>query len=227
MDKKTNARQNSYIIPAVIVIAGALIVGAILWQQNVFTRPAELPPGVQKGPPPQVDFEGWPSMGNPNAPVTIVEYSDFACPFCARFNEELKPLIQEQYVDTGIVRFVYKDFVVVGGDRAAEAAHCAAEQGAFWQYQDLLSARHAEDRGRWADANVHRAYAAELGLNADALAECFEERRYQEKVLASTREAGRNGGRGTPFFLVNNIRISGLAPLATFQWAIEYALAGI
>jgi protein-disulfide isomerase len=227
MDKKTDARQNSYIIPAAIVIAGVLIAGAVLWNQNIAPRPQALPPGAQEMPLPQVDFEGWPSIGNPDAAVTIVEYSDFACPFCKRFNEETKPLIQEQYVDAGKVRFVYKDFVVVGGDRAAEAAHCAAEQGAFWQYQDLLFARQTEDRGRWADVNVHRAYANELGLNADALAECFEERRYREKVLASTQEAQRNGGEGTPFFLVNEIRISGAQPFSVFQEVIERALAGI
>ena len=174
----------------------------------------------------QADLEGWPSIGDPNAPVTIIEYSDFACPFCTRFWEQTLPSIKQDYVDEGIVRFVYKDFVVVGGDRAAEAAHCAAEQDSFWEYHDLLFEHHEQDRARWSDPNVHRGYAETLGLDADALVECFEERRYQAKVQESTREAQAHGGRGTPYFLVNDIPVSGAQPYPVFVEAIETALTG-
>lgn len=230
MNKQINTSPNPYFIPAAIVIAGVIIAGAVLLGQKTPPQVVEEPgvPFREEAPAPadiQVELEGWPTMGNPEARVVIVEYSDFACPFCKRHHDETLPLIKEQFIDTGLVRFVYKDFVVVGGDRAAEAAHCAAEQGAFWQYHNLLFARQTEDRGRWSDPNVHRAYAQKLGLNADALVRCFEERRYQEKVLASTEEAQRNGGTGTPFFLINNTPVPGAQPFSVFQEVIETKLA--
>lgn len=229
----TDNKQSPYIVPGAVVLAGAIIAAAVLLAQNIpprITAPSQEQARAGLGQEAltprdvQIELEGWPTMGNPDAKVVMVEYSDFVCPFCKRHYDQTMPLIKQQYIDTGKVRFVYKDFVVVGGDRAAEAAHCAGEQGKFWQYHDLLFARQAEDRGRWSDSLVHRAYAVELGLNADALVQCFEERRYQQKVLASTQEAQRNGGTGTPYTLVNNIPVSGARPFSVFQAAIEAAL---
>lgn len=88
-----------------------------------------------------VDESGWPTLGIDSAPVTIVEYSDYACPFCKRFATQTKPQIVEEYIESGQVRFVRKDFIAVGGNKAAEAAHCAGDQGAYWEYHDLLMAR--------------------------------------------------------------------------------------
>jgi protein-disulfide isomerase len=172
----------------------------------------------------QVDLEGWPSMGSESAPVVMVEYSDFACPFCKRFADETKPLIKRDYIDTGKVRFVYKDFIRVGGDRAAEAAHCASEQDKFWEYHSLLYARQVQDRANWSSSEVHRGYAIELGLNADALVKCFESRKYQEKVAKSTQEAVQNGGTGTPYFLINNTPLVGAQPFAAFKALIDEEL---
>ncbi len=87
------------------------------------------------------ELEDWPSLGDPNAPVLMVEYSDFACPFCKRFAEQTKPSIISEFIDAGLVYFVRKDFIAVGGQKAAEAAHCAGEQGAYWEYHDILVQR--------------------------------------------------------------------------------------
>jgi protein-disulfide isomerase len=227
MNPKTS-QQNPYLIPAAIVIVGVLVAGAILLKRDTPPQTATPSPGEQEAPigDIQIDLEGWPALGDPEAKVIMVEYSDFACPFCKRLHDDIMPLIKEQYIETGQVRFVYKDLIVVGGDRAAEAAHCAGEQNAYWPYHDILFERQTEDRGRWSDVNVHRAYAQELGLDAAALAECFEERRYQAKVSASTQEAQRNGGDGTPFILINNTPIFGAQPFPVFQEAIERAIAG-
>jgi protein-disulfide isomerase len=86
------------------------------------------------------ELEGFPSLGDENAPVLLVEYSDYACPFCKRLAEDAIRQIKSKYVDSGQVRIVYKDFAVVGGERAAEAAHCAGEQGKYWEYHDILFA---------------------------------------------------------------------------------------
>lgn len=218
-------------IPGAILLAGVLIGGAVVFSQGGSPGTASPTEAVQ--PPTaaeevtgdiNIEFAGFPSIGDPDAPVTIVEYSDYACPFCQRFWSDTLPLIKENYVDTGQVRFVYKDFTVVGGDRIAEAAHCAGEQDAYWEFHDLAFERHSQDRGQWGNSDVHRGYAQELGLDANALVECFEERRYQQRVAESTREAAANGGRGTPYFLVNDQSISGAQPFQAFQAAIDAQL---
>jgi protein-disulfide isomerase len=226
--------KNPYLIPGAIVVAGIIIAGAVfLSQSQIFTKSFQLPapePSLtaqEESLPGEIniDFEGWPVMGNPEAKVTMVEYSDFACPFCARFWQETLPAIKKDYVDTGRVRFVYKDFIVVGGDRAAEAAHCAQEQGKFWEYHDLLFSRQTSDRASWGDSQVHRGYAKELGLDATALIECFDSRRYREKVVNSTQEAIQNGGQGTPYFLINEVPIFGAEAYSKFQQVIDSLLA--
>lgn len=218
--------MKNYYIPISIVIAGLIIAGAIFLSQGA-RPPAEditEQEGITEQPEIVIDLDNWPSLGDINAPVVMVEYSDFACPFCARFWQETLPSIKRDYIDTGKVRFVYKDLIVVGGDRAAEAAHCADEQGKFWEYHDLLLERQAQDRPRWSDSQVHRGYGQELGLDVEALVKCFDERRYQEKVIASTQEAQANGGTGTPYFLINNQSVSGAQPYSVFQENIDIAL---
>ena len=91
-----------------------------------------------------IDIENWPTLGENTAPVLMVEYSDYTCPFCKRFAEDTKPLIVQRYVDAGIVQFVRKDFITVGGPvgaMAAQAALCAGEQGQYWEYHAILTER--------------------------------------------------------------------------------------
>ncbi len=223
-----NSQKNIYFVSGAIIIAGLLIAAAIIYSQ----RPKET---TQQDNGPQIvpekrdginiDIKGWPSKGDPNSPVLMVEYSDFACSFCARFWQQTLPEIEKEYIDTGKVHFVYKDFIVVGGDRAAEAAHCAAEQGKFWEYHDILFLRLDEDRGKWSNSDIHREYAQELNLNVNELIGCFEERRYQDKVQGSTQEGIENGVTGTPAFFINGILVSGAQPFQVFQEAIEQELA--
>ena len=229
--------SNNFLIPFSIVIAGGLVAFAIFFglsNQDGVDHVAQVtdtevqPPQQAEELSPEdieVTVEGFAALGDPDAPVLIAEYSDFACPFCARFFQQTKDQIVAEYVDAGIVQFVRKDFIAVGGDRAAEAAHCAGDQGAYWEYTAILYDNQAEDRGNWASADVHRGYAEELGLDAGALVACFEERTHQERVNQSSQEAVANGGQGTPFFVVNGIPISGAQPFNVFEQAIELALS--
>lgn len=232
--EQQSKNSNNYLIPISIIIAALLVAGAFLLSKNssfsqfkpskLKTTKEEVTKEEQKPENIEIDFEGWPTIGDPTAPVVMVEYSDFACPFCGRFWRETLPSIKRDYIDKGKVRLVYKDFTVVGGERAAEAAHCAQEQGKFWEYHDLLFERQAEDRDNWSDPNIHRAYAKELGLDENALVSCFESRRYQEKVAASTQEAMKNGGQGTPYFFINGKPVFGAQPYSAFQTVIDLAL---
>lgn len=217
-----------YLALGATVSAAAFVGGALIFRQVPVDPQIAGGALVSRQAPvgPVIDLEGWPSLGDPNAPVLMVEYSDFACFFCKRLHDEIMPQIKEQYINTGLVRFVYKNFLGAGGYSAAEASHCAAEQGweAYWKYHNLLFERQIADRALWSEASTHRQYAKELGLDADALVTCFEERRYQDKVAASHQEALRNGGQGTPFVLINGTPIRGALPFAEFQAVIDAAL---
>lgn len=222
--------QNNLLIPISILLAGAMVSFALMVAlggpaaNNGTTTTAEAP---DETAPVEISYEldGFPSLGDADAPVTIVEYSDFACPYCKRFHEQTKPQIVEDYIEQGLVRFVRKDFIAVGGDKAAEAAHCAGDQGAYWEYSDHLMANQTADRSNWGDASVHAGYANELGLDADALVACFEAGTHTDKITASTREAQQNGGSGTPYFVINDSPVSGAQPYNVFQQVIDAELA--
>lgn len=169
-------------------------------------------------------LDDWPSRGDLKAPVLMVEYSDFACPFCGLFFQQTLPLIEEQYIKTGKVRFVYKDFIAAGGGRAAEAAHCAHEQDKFWEYHNLLFENQLTDKTKWNDSEIHKNYSQKLGLKTDDFLKCFEERRYRDKVTDSTKEGINLGVRGTPTVFVNNQKIAGAQSFEVFREIIEQEL---
>lgn len=234
--KETKPEQkSSYFVPVAIVIAGLLIAGAVFLSPNSDGKPKTntgtdtgTTSDEEQGPQDvsiSVDLNGWSSLGNQDSSVVMVEYADYACSFCARFKEETFPLIKKDYIDTGKVRFVYKDFAVVGGEKAAEATHCAAEQNKFWEYHDILFAKQSEDRASWQDPQTYKKYANQLSLDADAFVSCFDNNKYQLKVQTSTAEAIQNGGQGTPYFLINDTPISGAQPYSVFQTAIDAQLA--
>ena len=238
-----NKKQKTYFILGIFLIAGILIASAIIYSPAPIPEPMSEPDGVpvdtqeknvrddsvldERKTRVSIDIENWPSKGDPNAPILMVEYSDFTCPFCAIFSQETLPKIEEAYIRTGKVYFVYKNFIVSGGGKAAEAAHCAAEQGKFWEYYSLLYSRLDEDRMKWGDIDIHREYAKEIGLNADDLVSCLEERRHQARVQSSTQEGIRNGVEGTPAFFINGRMIGGAQPFHVFQEIIEQELANL
>jgi protein-disulfide isomerase len=207
------------LIPISILLAGAMISFAIVVAFGDQSSSTETGPTIE--------LSGFAAQGDPDAPVTIVEYSDFACPYCKRFHEQTKPIIAQEYINEGLVRFVRKDLIAVGGDKAAEAAHCAGEQNAYWDYVDTLLENQSADRGNWTDSSVHAGYAEELGLNADALVSCFENGTYSDRVAAATREARSNGGSGTPFFMINGTPLSGAQPISVFRQVIDAELAEV
>ncbi len=159
--------------------------------------------------------------GNPDAPVVLIQFSDYACRFCVKFWKEVLPKIKQSFIDKGLVRYVYSDFTVHGGQRAAEATWCASEQGAFWQYHDALYSRYEEDRQRWNLSELHENYARALGLNVDRLLYCFEGRKYKNPVEESTGISGSLGIPGAPFFMINDKVIPGYQEFEIFEEVIK------
>lgn len=161
--------------------------------------------------------------GVESAPVTVVEFSDFECPFCARFYSPTLSQLLSEYVDTGKVKFVYKHFPLVSihphALKAAEASECAAEQGAFWEYHDKLF-----ENQQFLTVQDLKKYAENLGLNTDQFNDCLDSGKYYEKVQQDLSEGQKSGVTGTPAFFINGILLSGAQPFETFQKIIETEL---
>lgn len=160
-----------------------------------------------------------PFLGPVDAPIVIIEFSDFLCGYCRKwYNETLWPLM-EMYPDQ--IRFVYRDYPVLSQEsfRAALAANCANEQGAFWDFHDaLFSGR--ETIG----PTAYSKYAQELGLDVQSFQDCVESERYAEEVTADARFAASLGLTGTPTFFINGIPLVGAQPLVRFTMIIDNEL---
>jgi protein-disulfide isomerase len=165
-----------------------------------------------------IDVDDDPAIGPEDAPITIVEFSDFACGYCRRFHEQTFQELLEKYPDQ--IRFVYRDLPVVGGYEAAQAAECADEQGAFWEFHDLLFSG-----GLGLDEHAYREYAETVGIDADSLMECVSEERYAEEVEADAQYAFNLGANGTPTFFINGIPLIGARPISDFEAIIDDELS--
>lgn len=174
------------------------------------------------------------SMGDPNAPVKIVEYSDFQCPFCKRFADETEHAIVDNYIATGKVYFTYRTMgnfvsnnIGQGGKESrdsAMAAYCAADQGKFWEYKDSLFANwKGEDVGSFTQKRLI-AMAESIGLDVDQFSQCLKSGKYSDQVEQDNQDGNTAGITGTPAFLINGELLTGAQPFATFQQAIEAAL---
>lgn len=168
------------------------------------------------------------SIGEPNAPVTIVEFTDFQCPFCSRHFLETYPQIKANYVDTGQVRYVFMDFPLSSihpqAQLAAEAARCAGDQAQYMEMHDALFSRQEEWGGRDDAGEVFVGYAQELGLDGTAFGECLNSRAHESAVLADLEEGVRVGVDGTPAFFINGNFVSGAQPFEVFQQLIDSLL---
>ncbi|NJP04667.1 MAG: DsbA family protein [Chloroflexaceae bacterium] len=161
--------------------------------------------------------------GDPDAPVTIVEFSDFQCPYCSRFAVDAGQQIDEHYIENGVVRFGYQHFVFLGeaSNWAAEASECAAEQDAFWPYHDRLVEWVAIEQQRGFSKDQLKQFASELELDTEAFHECLDSGRYTDLVQQETAIAQGMGVQSTPTFLINGQPLMGAQPFENFQRIID------
>ncbi|MCC6299537.1 MAG: thioredoxin domain-containing protein [Anaerolineales bacterium] len=178
------------------------------------------------------------SMGDPAALIQIVEYSDFQCPFCDRHYTETEPLLEQYYVDTGLIHFTYKtagNFVSRNSGNtesqdAAAAAYCAGDQDKFWQMHDALFAnnRDVENQGSFTNKRL-KAIAETVGLDMNEFNDCLDDGKYKSRVQDDLVEGESLGLQGTPFFVVTYIvngetktkTIDGAQPFSEFQVTLE------
>ena len=232
-------RSNLYAALLPLAFVTGLAAGYVFWgrgqETNLAVNQPAAPPAAaalpdQPAQPDLRDVQGQvrleieedddPVMGPSDAPITIIEFSDFRCPFCKRFfSETLTPLL-EAYPDQ--IRFIYRDFPVVGGFEAAVASECADEQGEYWAYHDLLFS------GEFADLSndAFLAYGERLELDLDSFSSCLDEERIASEVEADAVYAAGLGVTGTPTFFVNGIPLVGAQPLEVFAQIIDAELEG-
>ncbi len=229
-DSQRNDRD--VFLPGAIVVAALLIAGALIYNTGAKALPpantaAQIAGSAGSGS--LIDSDDV-ILGNPDAPVTIVEFGDYQCPFCGKFFTDVEPLIRDQYIKTGKVKMVFRDFPFLGdeSERAAEASQCAAEQGKFWAYHDNLYRAEIAD-GKENSGNLTAAFLASLagrtGIDPVKFSSCLGSGTYAQEVKKDYDDGVAAGVRGTPATFVNGTPLTGAVPFAQFQAAIEEALA--
>ena len=172
------------------------------------------------------------AIGAANAPVTMVAFVDYECPFCKRFDVQTYPQLKKQYIDTGRLRYVIRDLPLEFHKRAmkaAEAAYCAAEQGKFWEMRDKLIANSER-----LNAELLPGYAKELGIAEERFRGCLDSGKYVPRLQKSLDDARALGITGTPTFVIGKsggdtlegVKVVGAQPYATFDSHIKGLLDG-
>ena len=170
---------------------------------------------------------GSPMIGDPAAPITILEWGDYQCTYCHRFHETSLNTILDEYVNSGKVNLVFKDFPLNGPDSvlAAEAAYCAGDQGQYWKYHDELYTNWGGERTGWITMDSLNKFASTVNLEIDEFDSCLNEHKYKQKVLELEKFGKDIGIDATPSFLVINdekvIKIRGNQPIDVFRKAID------
>lgn len=215
----------------VLAFAAGILVGYMVWGTNSTTQTTSQSSGQLIDAPVtaqpeytryEIPTEGFHSLGPADAPITVVEFSDFQCPFCRRWHEETyKPLLDAY---PGKIKMVYRHLPLVSihpeAFSAAEASMCAGDQNVFWQYHDKLFGSDSLGNA------VYEQYARELSLDIPTFVDCITEHKFQEAIQADSDFAVNLGVRSTPTFFVNGLAIVGAQPLDVFKQLIDKELAG-
>jgi protein-disulfide isomerase len=213
-------RRSSFyaaLLPVAFVIG--LAAGYLLWGRAAQRAPETLaaaPSAVATPARMDVSADDDPSIGPANAPITIIEFSDFNCPYCRQFNQVTFKALMDAYPNQ--IRFVYRDFPITSQESyiAAQAAECAGDQNAYWAFHDaLFSGQYHLGR------DAYETIAKSLGLDSDALLACIDAGKYGDEVQKDAHDAANLGVSGTPTFFVNGIPLVGAQPLSQFTRVID------
>lgn len=175
---------------------------------------------------------GSPVLGSPDAPVTIVEFGDYQCPFCKRWNTSTKPPIVENFIETGKAKLVFVDLAIIGpnSQKAHAGSYCADEQGLYWEYHDFMYANQGHENDGWTNSNNLKSLVSGIdGLDTDSFAQCLDSGKYEQRVRDNTNIAKKAGARSTPSFIIigptgDSVPIKGAQPYNVFQQTIENML---
>ncbi len=171
---------------------------------------------------------GSPILGNPSAPITIVEFGDYQCHQCYNWFHNTKPAITKEYIETGKANLVFVDFAFLGRDSpiAAQASYCAEDQKMYWEYHDMLyNYQGSKIDDGWANNERLKAFAENLGLDMELFESCLDSGKYSKRVQFNTQQAKEHGVKGTPgFFIVGpdgQQQLSGAQPFSVFKQIMD------
>lgn len=216
-----DAKISHYLIPIVMLLVGGLVVLAV-WSQrtpeNTVNNNHEMPIDLGLG--------NLPPLGDENAPITLIEFSDFQCPFCASFFTNTEMIFRSELIETGKMKIYWRDFAFLGpeSELAAEAARCANDQDQFWQYHDLLFLSQGEENQGEFNKNSLGELADGLGLDREQFDQCLDSNKYRDAVREDTRVGRDLGIQGTPTVFINGERIVGAQPYEVFEVVINKIL---
>lgn len=215
--------SNKILLPVSVVIAGLVIAGAIIYQPGnrpAYTATTNTAAGTSAALP-TVDDDA--VLGNPNAPVTMLIFGDYQCPFCKQAFDDVETRIRTEYVDTGKVKMVYRDFPLDNihpfARKAGEAAECAEEQGKYWQYHDALF----EKQEQIPTLDFEK-LAGELGLDVKTFSTCLTTGVMADEVAKDKADGEAAAINGTPATFIGNTLIPGAYPYETYKELIDAEL---
>lgn len=228
--RQKQSQQNQYFIIGGIVLVALSIVGFLIYQN---TRPVGDFKTITGTPPPNSDGS---AIGSPDAKVVAMLFEDFQCPICREFTRSIEPQIMEKYVYTGKIRLDYRHLIVIDGNLggteskdAANASECAAEQGWFWPYHNMLFGNQTGERVGDFTPQRLKAFAATFDkIDQTKFGSCFDTAKYQNIITADMATARQAGASGTPaFYIAGQPLVAGIPRdgFATYQLVIEAALA--
>lgn len=229
-------------LPLVVALVAALVTAVMLIAPAVFgdggddsrdpARAADSTTTAQEGDDPLAALvrrePGDPlAVGDVDAPVVMVNFSEFQCPFCGKFARDTKPTLMEKYVEDGTLRIEWRDFPYLGEESltAAVAARAAAEQGKFWEFHDALFANQLPPNSGQLTTDHFVGVAEEIGLDVEQFRKDLGKRELQDRVTLDFQEGQAVGITGTPAFIVNGVPIIGAQPTDVFVDVIEQAAA--
>jgi len=231
-------KSNTVFLPASILIAGVLIAGSVIYSAGRKT-PNPVPQPTGGNNPPAVagaDLTKALAVGNRDvilgdakAPVTLIEYGDYQCPFCGKMFTQVEPQLREEYIKTGKVKMVYRNFQFLGTEsaNAGASAECAKDQGKFWAYHDALYTAEIKD-GSENNGNLNKTLfvklAGDAGLDVPAFTSCYDSGKYTAQVEKDRTAAGAIGVNSTPTSYVNGQMVQGAQPYSAFKSVIDIAL---
>ena len=238
MEPQTSSKS-SYVLPVSILVAAFIVAGAIVYsvERGKSPSPRAENPGQlgQAQPSNNGDISKITDrdviLGDPKAPVTVVEYGDYQCPFCGRFFTGVESSLRADYVKTGKVKMIFRNFAFLGTEStaAAEAAECAKDQHQFWAYHDALYVAEMKD-GRENNGNLTPALftqiAKDLKLDVPAFTSCLASNKYADQIAKDTAAGQAFGVNSTPTSFVNGVQVQGAVPYSQFKPVVEKALQG-
>jgi len=217
---KKKSLTNGIIIVLAIILLASLITGGFSGDSSanaIKENPNEVPPINMKT---LIDDDA--IKGDSDAPVTIVEFSDYECPYCEKFYSQTYNQIESKYIDTGKVKLIYRDFPLgfhKQAQKAAEAAECAGEQEMYYEMHNELF-----EKGVAGGVTAFKEYAKNLGLNQDKFDTCLDSGQMASEIAKDMSDGQKAGVRGTPAFFINGKLVSGAQPFSVFQQEIDAAL---